>query len=66
MKYTKEKMSSLLIIDDVAASLKIVVVQMLSKKIIFNRRPYRLPITCLLQAHNAMPLAIRKTINHLA
>ena len=39
---------------------------MMLKKLIYNRRHYRLSIICLVQSHNAMPLAIRKTISHLA
>jgi len=66
MKDAEEKMSSLLIMDDVTASLKKLEIQMLLKKIIFNRRHYRLSIICLVQSYNAMPLAIRKTISHLA
>ncbi len=67
MKDADEKMSSfLMIMDDVTASLKNLEIQMLLKKIIFNRRHYRLSIMCLVQSYNAMPLAIRKTINHLA
>ena len=66
MKDAENKMSSLLIMDDVTASLKNLDVQMLLKKIIFNRRHYRLSIICLVQSYNAMPLAIRKTISHLA
>ncbi len=67
MKDSVEKMSSLLIMDDLAASLKNLEIQMLLKKIIFNRRHYRLSIIYLVQSYNAMPLAIiRKTISHLA
>ena len=66
IKDSEEKMSSLLIMDDVTASLKNLEIQMLLKKIIFNRRHYRLSIICLVQSYNAMPLAIRKTISHLA
>ena len=58
-------MSSLLILDDVTTSLKNLDVQMLLKKLIFNRRHYRLSIIILVQSYIAMPLAIRKTISHL-
>ncbi len=47
MKNSEEKMSSPLIMDDVTASLKNLEIQMLLKKIIFNRRHYRLSIICL-------------------
>ncbi len=66
MQDAEEKMSSLLIMDDVTASLRNLDVQMILKKIIFNRCHYRLSIICLVQSYNAMPLAIRKTISHLA
>jgi hypothetical protein len=66
MKDAEEKMRSLLIMDDMTASLKNLEIQILLKKIIFNRRYYRLSIICLVQSYNAMPLAIRKTINHIA
>ncbi len=39
---------------------------MILNKIIFNRRHYRLSIICLMQSYNAMPLAIRKTMNYFA
>ena len=66
MKDAEEKMSSLLIMNDVTASLTSLEIQMLLKKIIFNRWHYRLSSICLVQSYNAMPLAIRKTISHLA
>ncbi len=59
-------MHSFLVMDDVTASLKNLDVQMLLKKIIFNRRHYRLSIICLIHSYNAMPLAIRKMISHLS
>ena len=59
----EDKMNSLLIMDDVTASLKNLDVQMLLNKLIYNRRHYRLSIICLVQSYNAMPLAIQKTIN---
>ncbi len=66
MKDAENKMSSLLIMDGVTASLKNLDVQMLLKKLIFNRRHYRLSIICLVQSYNSLPLPIRKTISHLA
>jgi hypothetical protein len=47
MRDGEEKMSSLLILDDVTASLKNLDVQMLLKKLIYNRRRYHLSIICL-------------------
>jgi len=66
IKDAEEKMSPLLIMEDVTASLKKLESQMLLKKIIFNRRHYRVSIICLVQSYNAMPLAVRKSISHLA
>jgi hypothetical protein len=66
MRDGEEKMGSLLSMDDVPASLKILDVQMLLKKLIYNRWHYRLSIICLVQSHNAMTFAIRKTITYLA
>jgi hypothetical protein len=66
IKDSEEKMRSLLIMDDVTASLKNLEIQMRLNKIIFNRRHYRLSIICLVQSYNVMLLAIRKTISHLA
>ena len=59
-------MKSLLTMDDVNVSLNNLDVQILLKNLINNRRHYRVSIICLVQSYNAMPLAIRKTISHLA
>ena len=58
----EEKYNSLLILDDVTASLKDKGLQQLLKKTIFNRRHYRLSIMILVQSYNAMSLSIRKTL----
>ena len=60
----EEKYNSLLILDDVTASLKDKSLQQLLKKTIYNRRHYRLSIMILVQSYNAMPLSIRKTLSH--
>ena len=65
MADVEEKLNSLLVLDDVTASLKNLDVQQLLKRIIFKRRHYRLSVIILVQSYNAMPLAIRKTISHL-
>lgn len=62
----EHKESSLLILDDVTASLKDKQVQQLLKQVIFNRRHYRLSIVMLLQSYNACPLPVRKTLSHCA
>ena len=55
-----------MIVEDVTASLNNLEIQVLLKKIIFNRRHYRLSIICLVRSYNAMPILIIKTIGHLA
>jgi hypothetical protein len=52
MRNGGEKMSSLLIMDDVTAFLKNLDVQMLFKKLIYNRRHYRLSIICVVQSYS--------------
>ena len=64
MEDAAEGYNSLLVLDDVTASLKNVEIQHLLRRIIYNRRHYRLSIMILVQSYNAMPLAIRKTISH--
>ena len=60
----EEKYNSLLVLDDVTATLKDRDIQQLLKDLIYNRRHYRLSIMILIQSYNAMPLAIRKTLSH--
>ena len=62
----EHKESSLLILDDVTAALKDKHLQQLLKKIIYNRRHYRLSIMMLLQSYNAAPLPVRKCLSHFA
>jgi len=59
----KEK-NSLLVLDDVTASLKDHEIQHILRELIFNRRHYRLSIIILVQSYNSMPLGIRKTLSH--
>ena len=54
------KKNTLLILDDVGASLKKKEVSFLLKKIIFNRRHLRCHIVCLVQSYISLPLEIRK------
>ena len=63
-KDADEKYNSLLVLDDVTATLKDRDIQHLLKDLIYNRRHYRLSIMILIQSYNAMPLAIRKTLSH--
>jgi hypothetical protein len=52
--------NSLLILDDVGASLKRKDVQFLLRKIIYNRRHLRCHIVCLVQSYISLPLEVRK------
>jgi hypothetical protein len=54
------KKNTLLILDDVGASLKKKEILFLLKKIIFNRRHLRCHIICLVQSYISLPLEIRK------
>ena len=47
MRDGEEKLNNLLLMDDVTAFLENLDVQMILKKLIYNRRHYRLSITCL-------------------
>ena len=60
----EQKYNSLLILDDVTASLEDKGLQQLLKQAILNRRHYRLSIMILVQSYNAMPLSIRKTLSN--
>lgn len=60
----EEERSSLLVLDDVTASLKNNELQTTLRKAIYNRRHYRLSVMILVQSYNAMPLSIRKTLSH--
>ena len=57
---TEEKETTLLILDDVGASLKNNDIQQTMKKIIFNRRHLKCHIVMLLQNFTSCPLCIRK------
>lgn len=61
----EEERSSLVLMDDVTASLKNNDVQALLRRLVFNRRHLRLSIILLAQTYNAVPLALRKTLSHV-
>lgn len=65
-KAAAEGESSLIVMDDVTASLKDNEIQHELKDLIYNRRHYRTSILMLVQSYNAMPLAVRKTLSHFA
>jgi thymidine kinase len=56
--------NSILVMDDVTASLKNREIQTLLKKLIWNRRHLRLSVIILAQAYIALPPSIRKSISH--
>lgn len=57
---SKEKENTLLILDDIGASLKSNDIQTILKKIIFNRRHLKCHIVVMLQSFTSAPLTIRK------
>ena len=59
-----EDCSSLLVLDDVTASLKDKDVEKLLRRMAFNRRHLHLSIFLLSQNYNQIPLTIRKTFSH--
>ena len=62
---TKEKEKTLLILDDVGASLKNAEIQLLFKKIIFNRRHLKCHIIILLQSFLSCPKELRKLFTNI-
>ena len=60
-----EGYNSLIVLDDVGASLKIKANEELLKKIIWNRRHLKTSIWSLQQTYTSMPLTIRKSISHI-
>ena len=65
IKSTEEKETTLLILDDVGASLKNNDIQQTMKKIIFNRRHLKVHIVMLLQSFTSCPLTIRKLFTNV-
>jgi len=62
---SKEKETTLLILDDVGASLKDNIIQKLLRKIIFNRRHLKVNIFMLLQSFMSCPKEIRKLFSNI-
>lgn len=60
----KRPETSLLIIDDMAVFLKKNEIEQKLRELVYNRRHLRLSIWILVQAYNAMPLTLRKTLSH--
>jgi KaiC/GvpD/RAD55 family RecA-like ATPase len=62
---SEKKESSLLILDDIGASLKNKEIQKLLRKIIYNRRHLKVHIIVLLQSYLSVPKEVRKLFNNL-
>jgi hypothetical protein len=56
---------TLLILDDIGASLKDGEIQKILRKIIYNRRHLKVKIVCLIQSFLSLPLEVRKLINNI-
>ena len=64
LQASADKENSLLVLDDVTASLKDSDIQTLLKRLLYNRRHLRISVIILTQSFNATPLAIRKAVSH--
>lgn len=60
--FSADGLNSLLIIDDMGASLKNGEIQKLLKTMIWNKRHLKLSIIILVQVYNSMPMSIRKSL----
>jgi DNA replication protein DnaC len=60
-----QKENTLLILDDVGASLKRAEIQTMFKRIVFNRRHLRVHIILLLQSFNSCPKELRKLFTNI-
>ena len=66
MAEAMEGYNSVLILDDVTASLKDKSVDKLLRELAYNRRHFFLSIFILGQSYSQMPLSIRKTLSHIS
>jgi hypothetical protein len=62
---TKEKLNSLVIIDDFGAALKDNEIQRQFNEFIWNRRNLRTSIWTLVQSYISVPLQLRKAVSHI-
>jgi len=65
LKSSGDNENTLLILDDVGASLKNADIQQIMKRIIFNRRHLKVQILVLLQNYTSCPLQIRKLFTNV-
>jgi len=63
--YSEKKENTLLILDDVGASLKDNSIQKILKTIIYNRRHLKCKIVMLVQSYKSSPLDIRKLVSNI-
>jgi KaiC/GvpD/RAD55 family RecA-like ATPase len=64
-EYSAENENTLLILDDVGASLKDNTIQKVLKTIIYNRRHLKCKIVMLIQSYKSSPLDIRKLVTNI-
>jgi KaiC/GvpD/RAD55 family RecA-like ATPase len=64
-EYSKENETTMLILDDVGATLKNLSIQTTLRKIIYNRRHLKVSIFILLQSYMSLPKEIRKLFNNI-
>ena len=62
---SEKKETTLLILDDIGASLKNGEIQKLLRKLIFNRRHLKVYIIIMLQSYKSIPLKVRKLFNNI-
>ena len=62
---SSEGENTMLILDDVGASLKNKEIQKLFRKIVYNRRHLKCKIVCLVQSFLSLPREIRKLLNNI-
>jgi DNA replication protein DnaC len=65
LTYSEDKENTLLILDDVGASLKNVEIQKRLRQIIYNRRHLKCHIVILLQSFMSIPKEVRKLFNNI-
>jgi hypothetical protein len=65
LKASSDNENTLLILDDVGASLKNIEIQKILKNIVYNRRHLKVHIVILLQSFISAPLEVRKLLNNI-
>ena len=62
---SEDKKNTLLIMDDIGASLKNNEIQKMFRKIIYNRRHLKVKVVILIQSFLSLPKEIRKLLNNI-